>query len=160
MNQVRPIVGFELADELDIAAVKRIRAHESAAILYGISVAETIRAASANPTAVSGCVLESAGSFDMDAIMCSDKPGSNIDKRRQVHEPGPDAIAEAAETVEENAAVLELVENEIANLFDSSALKDVDRESLKKVLAGSTIVKRNLRHLVETLDKEGAVNGG
>lgn len=61
LDKLKPLITPELEDELEMAVAGCLSALESPAILYGISVAETIRAASANPAAVSKRMLERIG---------------------------------------------------------------------------------------------------
>lgn len=61
LDKLRPLITHELEDELGTAVAGLLSAQETPAILYGLSVAETIRAASANPTAVSKRMLERTG---------------------------------------------------------------------------------------------------
>lgn len=58
IEKIKPFLSFEMLDELDTAVAGCLSALEFSAVLYGISVAETIRTASANPAAVSRHMLE------------------------------------------------------------------------------------------------------
>lgn len=61
LEKLKPRMTLKEVDELGMAVAGLLSAQENPAILYGISVAEAIRAASVDPTAVSRRVLERTG---------------------------------------------------------------------------------------------------
>lgn len=61
LDKLRPLITHELEDALRTAVAGLLSTQETPAILYGLSVAETIRTVSANPSAVSKRMLERTG---------------------------------------------------------------------------------------------------